>query len=239
MSDNTTTNPGSGGDVIATDDLTTMNGAGSAGVKVQRVKVMFGDDGDARDVSDVHGLPIRLMAGDSSGASIVGTVLAPTITKGTQPTTGYATQQLKDSGRAIVNASTAIAGVTCANAEAMVSLDVSRDGAATAPLTSISVTPGKRYRITGIMAGFISTAAAVLSGRVSLRMNPAGAAVVASPILVTVPLSSAPAVAQQGNQMFVPLAEAIEISGTQQVGLSQVFNVATGTMWASLVGYEY
>lgn len=239
MSDNTTANPGVGGDVIATDDVTTLNGAGSSGVKVQRVKACFGDDGDARDVSDVHGMPVRLQAGDSAGALIVGTVLPPAITKGTQGAVGFATQQLKDSGRTIVNAATAIAGVACVNAEAMLALDVSREGAATASLTSIAVTPGKRYRITGVVVGFISTAAAVLSGRVSLRMNPAGAAVAASPILVTLPMSSGPAVAQQGNQMTVMFHEAIEISGTEQVGLSQVFSVATGTVWASLLGYEY
>lgn len=237
--DNVVANPGVGGAVIAADNVTTLNGAGSADVLVQRVKPMYGDDGDARDVSDAHGMPVRLQAGDSAGALIVGTVLAPTITKGTQPAVGFGVQQLKDSGRTIVNAATAIAGVTCANAEAMVALDVSREAAATASVTTIAVTAGKRYRITGIVVGMVSSAAAVISGRVSLRMNPAGAAVVASPILVTVPLSSAPAVAQQGNQMAIMFHEGIEISGTEQVGLSQVFSVATGTMWASILGYEY
>lgn len=58
MADNTTLNTGSGGDVIATDEVTTLNGSASSGVKVQRVKVMFGDDATARDVSLAFPLPV-------------------------------------------------------------------------------------------------------------------------------------------------------------------------------------
>ncbi len=48
--DNTTINGGIGGDVIATDDI--------GGVKHQRVKVEFGADGVATDVSLTNPLPI-------------------------------------------------------------------------------------------------------------------------------------------------------------------------------------
>ena len=50
MADNTTLNTGAGGDVISTDDL--------GGVKVQRVKVQYGVDGSATDVSDTNPMPI-------------------------------------------------------------------------------------------------------------------------------------------------------------------------------------
>jgi len=60
MSDNTTLNNGSGGDVIATDDVTTLNGSASSGVKVQRVKPVFGDDGSALDVSASFPLPVHV-----------------------------------------------------------------------------------------------------------------------------------------------------------------------------------
>lgn len=50
MAENTTLNPGTGGDVISTDDI--------AGVKVQRVKVQFGVDGSATDVSASDPLPV-------------------------------------------------------------------------------------------------------------------------------------------------------------------------------------
>ena len=54
MADNTVTNPGSGGDTIATDDV--------SGVKHQRVKVEFGTDGVATDVSASNPLPMTRAA---------------------------------------------------------------------------------------------------------------------------------------------------------------------------------
>lgn len=50
MADNTELNAGSGGDVIATDDI--------GGVKYQRVKIQYGVDGSATDVSSANPLPV-------------------------------------------------------------------------------------------------------------------------------------------------------------------------------------
>jgi hypothetical protein len=51
MADNTTLNAGTGGDVIASDDI--------GGVKFQRIKLIHGADGvNAGDVSDANGLPV-------------------------------------------------------------------------------------------------------------------------------------------------------------------------------------
>lgn len=50
MADNTTLNPGVGGDVIATDDI--------GGVKYQRIKVGFGEEGTYLDVSDTDPMPV-------------------------------------------------------------------------------------------------------------------------------------------------------------------------------------
>lgn len=58
MADNTTLNSGTGGDIIATDDLTTLNGGAVSGFKVQRVKVGFGSDASLRDVDASNGLPV-------------------------------------------------------------------------------------------------------------------------------------------------------------------------------------
>lgn len=54
MSDNTTLNAGSGGDVFAADDI--------GGVKWQRVKVCYGGDGSATDVSTSAPLPVTVLA---------------------------------------------------------------------------------------------------------------------------------------------------------------------------------
>jgi hypothetical protein len=58
MADNSTL-PATG-DVIAADDVTTLNGAGSSGVKVQRVKECWGADNSARDVSGAYPLPVTV-----------------------------------------------------------------------------------------------------------------------------------------------------------------------------------
>lgn len=62
MADGTQLNGGTGGDLIATDDLSTLNGGAPSptGQKVQRVKVGYGLDGDLRDVSESYPLPILL-----------------------------------------------------------------------------------------------------------------------------------------------------------------------------------
>jgi hypothetical protein len=62
MADNTLLNPGTGGDLIATDDLTTLNGGAVSGVKAQRVKVGFGSDASLRDVDATNGLPVLPLA---------------------------------------------------------------------------------------------------------------------------------------------------------------------------------
>lgn len=69
MADNTTINPASGGDVIATDDLTTLNGGAVSGVKAQRVKVGWGSDASLRDVDASFPLPTTDSAFGTDGAS--------------------------------------------------------------------------------------------------------------------------------------------------------------------------
>lgn len=59
-----------GGDTIAADELTTLNGASSSGVKIQRNKVCFGDDADARDASTAYPLPVKAFL--SAVAAIAG-----------------------------------------------------------------------------------------------------------------------------------------------------------------------
>lgn len=59
MADNTQLNSGTGGDLIATDELATLNGeAAPAGLKAQRVKVGFGADGQLQDVQEGAPLPV-------------------------------------------------------------------------------------------------------------------------------------------------------------------------------------
>lgn len=163
----------------------------------------------------------------------------PALTKGTQGTTGVSTQDLKDAGRVMWSAASAIAGVTAVTAEALVTMIVQRDGTAIATATSHTVTAGKRMRITSMTAGIISTGASVLSGRVSLRIGAAGAATATSPIVVTLAIPSGAALAQAGGEVNQSFPDGIEFSGAMQLGMSQVCSAATGTIWVNLTGFEY
>lgn len=71
MADNSTQ---TGADTIATDDVTTLNGSASSGVKVQRVKIAYGDDGTARDASASFPLPVSQIP-----SSLTPTITTPTI----------------------------------------------------------------------------------------------------------------------------------------------------------------
>lgn len=65
MADNTTLNPGTGGDVIATDDI--------GGTKHQKVKVEFGGDDSATQVEASAPLPVQIGDGtDQAGVSAAG-----------------------------------------------------------------------------------------------------------------------------------------------------------------------
>jgi hypothetical protein len=173
-------------------------------------------------------------------ANLAATVTPIAITKGTQGATGFTTQPLRDAGRAIVNAATAIAGVACVATEALLSLNISRDAAATAAATTHAVTSGKRWRITGLVASVRSSAATVLSGRVSLRMNPSGAVTATSPIIAIASMTQqAAALAEAGDTCTIMFPDGIEFSGTMQIGLSQVCSGTGGVVYASLIGYEY
>jgi hypothetical protein len=150
------------------------------------------------------------------------------------------TRDLKDNARTLFSAATVVAGVASVTTEAMLSLVPTRAGVAAAGATSIAATSGKTLRITAIVFSTRSTSAAVLSGRCVLRMNPSGAAVATSPILAILSATQqAAALAEGGDTCVLPLPDGIEISGTQQIGLSQVCSATTGVVYASIIGFEY
>jgi hypothetical protein len=100
MADNTVQ---SGSDTIATDEVTTLNGGASSAVKVQRVKVGFGDDGTHRDASTLFPLPVSL-ASSGGLATVGGSVTASaTNTPGT-PVTASTTAQVVAATSAAGNA---------------------------------------------------------------------------------------------------------------------------------------
>jgi hypothetical protein len=196
-------------------------GSGVTGTGVQRVTL-------ATDVP----LP--------AGTNTLGTTTGPTLTKGTQGATGYSVQDLKDAGRVSFAAATVIGGVTAVTTEALLSVVPVRDGVAAAAATSIAVTSGKRLRLQIILGGVRSSAATVLSGRIAVRMNPTGPATATSPIIAILSMTQqAAALAEAGDTQTVPFPDGFEISGTQQIGFSQVCSGVGGVVYLSVIGFEY
>ena len=187
-------------------------------------------------VGGSDGTNLRPVSVDTTGRV---NVTLPALTKGTQGATGVSTQDLKDAGRVVFSAATVIAGVTAVTAEALLSMVSTRDGVAAAGATSHAVTANKRLRVQALTVGLISTGASVLSGRFVLRMNPSGVVTATSPIIAIVPIPSGAALAQAGGVASILLPDGLEFSGAMQIGVTQVCNAATGTVWCSIIGYEY
>lgn len=77
MADNVTV----GGINYSTDDITTLNGGAIAAgtAQTQRMKVQYGDDGTARDVSDNYPLPIKRAADAASITSVAASTTSVTV----------------------------------------------------------------------------------------------------------------------------------------------------------------
>lgn len=187
-----------------------------------------------------NGVTWDRLRGDTISGLYVQVKAVPALTKGTQGANGFSVQDLKDAGRTLFSAATVIGGVTAVATEALLSLVATRAGVAAAGATSLAVTAGKTLRVTSIVASVRSSAATVLSGRVALRMNPAGAVTATSPIIVILSMTQqAAALAEAGDTCVLPIPDGLEFSGTQQIGLTQVCSGTGGVVYASIVGFEY
>src|SRR5207245_1808007 len=115
------------------------------------------------------------MAGAESFNAIM-----PTLTKGTQGSTGVSTQDLKDAGRNQTNYFMVLPLIT-ANTDALQSLTGYKANAAVgATTTPAVVTAGKTYRITGVTITYVSIATAG-SVQFTLRFNSASTVAIGSP----------------------------------------------------------
>lgn len=131
MADNTTLNSGTGGDVIATDDI--------SGVKYQRVKIVLGADGiNSGDVSSSNAMPV---SDNGSSLTIDGSVSVSNF-PATQPVSGTVT----------ANAGTGsftVAQTTAANLNATVTGTVTiQDGG-----NSITVDNGGTFAVQAAQSG--------------------------------------------------------------------------------------
>lgn len=148
-------------------------------------------------------------------------------------------QNMQDASRVIFSAATTIAGVVAVTSEAMLTMTPVRGGVAGTPATSFAVTSGKKMRISLMNAGLTNTAAAAVATRVVVRYSDTGAVTITSPILTMCDLHSGGGATQQGDHEDITIPDGVELSGTMQIGISQVSSATTATIRASIVGFEY
>ena len=169
------------------------------------------------------------------------------LTKGTQNATGVSTQDLKDSGRVNICA-TAVDQALTAATETMITMSVSRDGAAVATATSNVITSGKRFRITSITVFAEAGGSVPVSARVSVRLRFAatGGAINTSPLQVLLKMPLLGATAKTVVSQFEDFPDGIEFlgDGTKAWGLSVLCpewaaTTELPTVSVSLFGFEY
>jgi len=170
----------------------------------------------------------------------------PTLTKGTQGTTGHSVQNLKDAGRVTI-AWTVFGFTTTATAEGLLTVTESRDGAATTTFTSKVITSGKRLRIQSVMwqIGGAGTTPAISRATLRIRVNGSGAATTSSP-LQFLTQAQAPATARSVGTSVVEFPDGFEFlgDGTRQIGFtveSPDWVTTTNTPYVNLAitAFEY
>jgi hypothetical protein len=159
----------------------------------------------------------------------------PTTTKGVQAASTTPIQNIIDSGRVIKIFS---ASFSAATTEAMVTITPISDGTAGATGTSFTVTAGKRLRIQSFSVTTKNAGAAIQGVVCNLRIAASGAVIATSPLAATVGAGTLSATANNVAGAAMDFPDGLELSGTMQLGISQVGTATAGNV-VTLIGYEY
>lgn len=147
------------------------------------------------------------------------------------------TKELKNTGRVLktfraINFSTA-------TSEGMITLTPSSDGTDGATGTSFGVTSGKRLWLTGLTLTTRNAGAAIQATIVKVRMTATGAVGTSSPVVAEVACQSPAAIANHVGYASCTFPDGVELSGTMQVGISQLGIGAVAGNDVVLCGFEY
>lgn len=210
-----------------------------AGTDEHRQVMVVGDPATADAVAEV--INAQPTAADYG---LVTRPLPPAVTKGTQGTTGFAVQDLKDAGRSPVVFYMA-GWVVATNAAVLQSLTATRAGATVAATTTPAVvTAGKTFRVQHVHVGYLSLAT-VTNVLVALRANTAGVVAVTSPVYGQVTAGSQAAVAGVHTWAEMTIPDGLEFAAGTGVGITVAGFNATGGALASgyvnvmVTGFEY
>ena len=152
MSDNTTLNAGSGGDVIATDDI--------GGIKHQLVKIEYGDADSATQVSASNPLPVSLASVPSHAVTNAGTFATQAAQSGTWNITNVSGTVSLPTGAATAAKQPALGTAGSASADvvtvqgiaSMTALKVDGSGVTQPVSGTVTVTPSGTQTVSGTVA---------------------------------------------------------------------------------------
>lgn len=159
--------------------------------------------------------------------------------KGVQPAAAIPTQDLKDSGRTkVVLTLTKATGIA---AEALVTLTIKKGDATVTTGTSYTVTAGKILRLQSMFASITASTAAINNVAIRLREGAAsgGALALTSDIISELEASCPAAVIATSGQSWTSWPDGMELAGGQQIGVSMISALASGTVTVVIIGYEY
>jgi len=178
--------------------------------------------------------------GDITNGLDVDVTRLPTITKGTQGTTGVTTQDLKDSGRVLKTyATVGDTGITGVVAPTLVTMTPYANLVAGTAATTFAVTAGKTLRLQQLTVTWRNNTAAAGGVTIRFRML-AGAVLVGSPIHMTLNANSAASIAiGGGGSNSYQFPDGFELSGTMQFGITQQAIGIVAGFSVEVVGYEY
>jgi len=126
-----------------------------------------------------------------------------------------------------------------ATADTLLSLVKSTDGTPAGGATTIAVAANKILRITNMTFNVRAGAAAAAFATFTLRINPAGAAVIGSQSELRVSMGNTEAVIGAARFEDVTLPDGMEFTGTTQLAVSAIAQATTNILSVSLNGYEY
>lgn len=188
------------------------------------------------------GSPRVTIASDNTAFAVNAT--GPTLTKGTQGSTGFSTQDLKDSGRVSISFTAEFS--PAAVAEAMLTMSVSKDGATATTGTSYAITSGKRLRIASKSIAVENTlGTSIQRAYLRTRFAATGGALITSPLQANCIAAAAGTVKSIGSN-FDDYPDGLEFlgDGTKAIGWSLqapdwVSATSTLKVYITIICFEY
>lgn len=162
----------------------------------------------------------------------------PTLTKGTQGSTGFSVQALKDAGRTYITLSAQL--ITGVTSEALATFTKNVNGTNTTGQTAYTITSGKTFRIQSLYVAISNSTTVANNCIYNVRVG--GSVAASSPIVLSTAATAPVAVATSKGFFALGVPDGIDIpgNGTIQIGVSHLENVTTASISSfTLTGYEY